>query len=411
MLEHGSCRVFTISQNRNEYKRMRRTLADTKNSFEASLVNDTLIADAIGQLKDSKELYLIHDPSDIRKPHSEKIENLGKVRDLNGNIINGYSTYNIVGVEHKHHKVHLLSHGLYSNNDPKFLKAKEVKFIKDGKGFDGDAEKKVLYESDDWFNKNTITKDNIESISKGLKESLPDLKLVHILDREFDSEDNFSQISNVDDEYVIRGKVSRKCSDTDKKLADKKFVNRQVFQIEKYTCRRKVYQNASLLVEWEDFKGNTVVRITAMNRGGEAIFKAPMLLFTNRKVSSGDLALLVYKIYMKRSRIETVFKFLKEGMGWETAQIRDFEAIKNVLSLSFFLAAYLYDIGAKKTHDDFIILLADLADCKGKITRHFIFKGMQALLSKFRMDAVFEKHEISYETQQKLENIRELVVG
>ena len=145
MLEHGSCKIFTISQNRNEYKRMRRTLADTKNSFETSLVNDTLIADAIDQLKDSKELYLIHDPSDIRKPHSEKIETLGKVRDLNGNIINGYSTYNIVGVEHKHHKVHLLSHGLYSNNDPKFLKAKEVKSIKDGKDFDGDAEKKVLY--------------------------------------------------------------------------------------------------------------------------------------------------------------------------------------------------------------------------------------------------------------------------
>ena len=60
MLEHGSCKIFTISQNRNEYKRMRRTLADTKNSFETSLVNDTLIADAIDQLKDSKELYLIH---------------------------------------------------------------------------------------------------------------------------------------------------------------------------------------------------------------------------------------------------------------------------------------------------------------------------------------------------------------
>ena len=90
-----------------------------------------------------------------------------------------------------------------------------------------------------------------------------------------------------------------------------------------------------------------------MKREGEAIFKAPMLLFTNRKVSSGDLALLVYKIYMKRSRIETVFKFLKEGMGWETAQIRDFEAIKNILSLSFFLAAYLYDIPIVNQRVDF----------------------------------------------------------
>ena len=43
--------------------------------FEASMINDTLLSDSAQQLKDSKELYLIHDPSDIRKPYSEKLEN------------------------------------------------------------------------------------------------------------------------------------------------------------------------------------------------------------------------------------------------------------------------------------------------------------------------------------------------
>ena len=46
-----------------------------------AMVNDTLMENVIETLSDSTETYLIHDPSDIRKPHSKKSENLGKVLD------------------------------------------------------------------------------------------------------------------------------------------------------------------------------------------------------------------------------------------------------------------------------------------------------------------------------------------
>jgi hypothetical protein len=78
-------------------------------------INESLAERFIENNADMSEAYLIHDPSDIRKPYSKKIENLGKVRDLSGNIINGYSSHNIVGIAGDNKSVHLLSHVSYSN--------------------------------------------------------------------------------------------------------------------------------------------------------------------------------------------------------------------------------------------------------------------------------------------------------
>ncbi len=57
-----------------------------------------------------------------------------------------------------------------------------------------------------------------------------------------------------------------------------------------------------------------------------------MLLLTNRDIESDEDAYNIYKIYLKRSKIEYVFKFLKDGLGWEDMQLQDFKAIENIIS-------------------------------------------------------------------------------
>ena len=83
MLEHGTCKLYTLSANQNEYKKLYRTISgDNKmTELDEELVNDSLTAEAIQSLSNEASIYLIHDPSDIRKPYSTKAENLGKVRD------------------------------------------------------------------------------------------------------------------------------------------------------------------------------------------------------------------------------------------------------------------------------------------------------------------------------------------
>lgn len=117
--------------------------------LEEELINDALTADAIKAMSNESEVYMIHDPSDIRKPYSKQAEKLGKVRDLKNNIINGYSTHNIIALTPKSKTVHLVSHESYSNKDPKFLKAELVHQV-EGKSLKEDQlYVKDIYDSDD----------------------------------------------------------------------------------------------------------------------------------------------------------------------------------------------------------------------------------------------------------------------
>ena len=149
------------------------------------------------------------------------------------------------------------------------------------------------------------------------------------------------------------------------RLIDSNFSNQCIHKLQKVRFKKTCYQDATLLIEWQEYLDYTAVKITAKNRDGQEIFTNPMLLITNKSVTTSEQALSIYQIYLKRSRIETVFKFLKEGLGWEEIQVRNFLGIQRLLSFCFFIAAYLYKIGDQEVHDDYVILLARLGGGKG----------------------------------------------
>ena len=215
ILAHGSCKLFKIAENKNEYKRLRNTLAkkDKFGMLDEELVNDTLMGDALIKLAGQNDVYLLHDPSPIRKPHSTKTEHLGKVTDLDGKVINGYSSHNIIAIIPNQKKVHLLYHESYSNKEPNFLKAEYVKKIEENKAFEEKESALSLYESSDWFNKKTVTKKALSKAGKEIKKANADIKITHVLDREFDDNDYFSFITEQEDSFVIRAKKSRSLSD------------------------------------------------------------------------------------------------------------------------------------------------------------------------------------------------------
>ena len=410
MLAHGTCKLYTLSSDRNQYKKIYRTLSgDNKmTELDDELVNDALTAEAIRSLSNETNIYLIHDPSDIRKPYSIKAENLGKVRDLKNNIINGYSTYNIIAITPNSKSVHLISHESYSNKDPKFLKAELVRKVESNNLKEDQAHLKEVHDSGDWHNKKTLTKDRVQTVSANLKKTNKLQNITHIMDREFDDDEYFSTISLQGDDFVIRAKKSRSVDDTmDSKakktrLIDSSFPNQYIHKLQKVRFKKTCYQDANLLVEWQECLNYTAVKITAKTRDGKEIFANPMLLITNKSVATAERALLIYQIYLKRSRIETVFKFLKEGLGWEDMQLRNFLGIQRLLSFCFFIAAYLYKIGDQEVHDDYVILLARLGGGKGVVSKHYILQGIKALLLKYRVDRFFEEYKPSEDTIENM---------
>ena len=414
MLEAGTCRVYQMSRDSNEYKRVMRTLSgeNKESNLTPELINDELTTRAIEALSEEKEVILIHDPSDLRKPHAEKMDNLGKVRTLEGDIINGYSTHNIVAITPNGKQIHLLSHKMYSNKDEHFLKAKDVKQIEAGKEI-ADNTRLPLYQSDDWFNKKTLSKEAITDTNKAFKASCPDIRVTHIFDREFDDDEYFDDINDAGDQFIIRAKKSRSRAENNEspqrnkkeKLIESNFQSSGEKLLQQVRFKKQFYQDAKLQIDWTADGQYTAVRVTALDREGKAIFKQPMLLITNKTVESLEEALLIYCLYLKRSKIETVFKFLKDGLGWDSMQIQDFQAIKTLLACCFFLAAYLYEIGKEKAYDDYAILLAELGGGNGKVTRHYILNGIQALLSKYRIDHILKKRNPSPEMIEGMLNM------
>lgn len=135
----------------------------------------------------------------------------------------------------------------------------------------------------------------------------------------------------LNDEFVIRLKLSRnsneiyiddKAKERYTKLKEVKIANkkRKRFPIQKVQIKGKTYQQASCLIEYDEitFEEQTynVVRVTLKDKKGQKIFKEPSRMLTNRKIKTNELAHGVYFTYLKRSKIEGVFKFLKDVQGF-----------------------------------------------------------------------------------------------
>ena len=58
--------------------------------------------------------------------YSKKLENLGKVRDLNGNIINGYTTLGSVVLDENKRDLTLSNISVQSNKEPNFITKQEL---------------------------------------------------------------------------------------------------------------------------------------------------------------------------------------------------------------------------------------------------------------------------------------------
>ena len=133
---------------------------------------------------------------------------------------------------------------------------------------------------------------------------------------------------------------------------------------------------------------------------------APMLLITNKKIHNPYDAYQIYDRYLKRSRIEGVFKFMKEAMGWEEFRLKDFNGIKALVAVGFFVASYLYEITKKEVYDDFVVLVAEAGGAEnGKVTRHYILEGIKAILTKYRVDQVFNRNKPDEETMNSIHDM------
>ena len=422
VIEHKSIRVWTISKDKAEYDRSKRLLdGSLKSVLDEEKTSGAIRERSVAALGDEARLIVLHDPCDIRKEYAEEMENLGKVRDLDGNLINGYSTFNTVAVDVEGKNLYPVDTSVYSNGDEHYVTVAEMKKFEKGKLQESEDKEErerserieQFVEEESYINLPKLTQKQLKDVSQAFKEKNPEISLCHVLDRQFDGKGYFEFIDReLKDEFVIRCKVSRNSNDVEVnpqtrknvavKLKDVKFEQSQCDVIKKLKVKKKVYQDAKCLLEWGvltlDKVDYSVVRVTLQDSQGKTIYKQPMLLITNIKVKKAEQARGIYGIYLMRAKIEAVFKFLKDVLGWEEFQVRDYESIKNIIALAFFVGGYFYEIGSDLTENPTIVLIAQLGGGKGKVTRHYFLEGLKKLLTHKSVEHFIEKQGIGEKT-------------
>lgn len=369
----------------------------------------------LSQLGDNAELrYVLHDGCDIRKPNSKEMEHVGKVLSLSKTVINGYKTMNSVVVDADNQGVRLLCHELYSTNMPNYIGKTTVDNPTAVSAL-SDEQRQMISENT-YVNTYVLFRKNLKQSSELLKSTNPDVVVAHVFDREFDDETNFEYITDtLKDTFIARLKTNRLSHQTYQtntpkgkvskrrahyKLVDKIFENHSFYGIDKILIKGRKYQDVQAKIEWETLKINeksyTVVRVTLL-KNGKSLFVQPMLLLTNKQIDCAEQAKSVYMAYLLRAKIEVVFKFLKQNLGWENFQIRDFNSIKNLLALAFFLVGFFPELEDELKEHPMSIHLCQLAKSKGKVSLHFLLKGLEILINFQQVSLWMKQNDISQE--------------
>ena len=418
MVSSQTTQLWTLAEDANEYERMHNLFSGRLKS----VLNDEKISSALREKTatsfSSEEFVLaLHDPCDIRKPYAKKLENIGRVRDLEGNMINGYSTFGTVCLSSGTQELHFSDISVFSNGDKEHyvlqteLDALHKKQANAKKMREVAAltkrEKEIvaLLENEEYVNLRRVVQTQLQRVSEELKNENENLRICHVIDRQMDGDPYFSFIDKeLGDFFVIRAKISRNSNETTVneagkevavKLKDASLPYKHIEVIEKIRLNKKVYQDVTRIIEWgkQNFEGKdySVVRITLLNRKGKEIFLKPMLLITNLPVDKAKEAVEIYLIYLKRAKIEGVFKFVKNALGWEEFQVQDWESIKNIIALAFFIGGYFYEIEPELANNPVILWLCQLGGGKGKITRHYFLEGLKNLLIHQQVERFREK--------------------
>ncbi|MEA1893205.1 MAG: hypothetical protein U9N33_10925 [Campylobacterota bacterium] len=391
-----------------------------KSVLDNKKISKALIDNSVEKLNSNKRLYIFSDHCDSRKPYSNKLENLGKVRDLNSNIINGFTTLGSVILDENKKNLTLSNISVQSNREPTFLTKQELKSYNDGKIKNIQRVKEIdqLIEQDNYHTMSSLLYKHLKQQSEALKKENPELSICHVHDRGCDSVEYLEFIKEIlKDDAVVRAKKSRNSEQTKinqktnrkvkVKLIESEFAHKKVYLIDKLTLKGRHYQQVKCHIEWDTIilnkKEYSVVRVTLVKRDAKPIYKEPMLLISTLKITSYLDAKEIYHIYLHRAKIEGVFKFLKDVLGWEEYQVRDWESIKNIISICYFIGGYFYEIQSTLIEDETVQMICNLAKNKGVISRHFFLEGLKVLLTAWHLENFKIQHSISDEMFKQMQ--------
>lgn len=374
ILEYKSPEIYANSKTEGDGRKMRRLLEH--NDFSVDLINSELLHKERIKLCSGAN-YIPIDGSEMRKSNSKKMENLMKVRELGGKLVNGYRTVNAILIQKN--KIQLLCTIPYSSS------------------------------ADDFKSENTITFNLMDNISKSIDKG--NNHITYLLDSKYDDQKYFERIAKEEDFFIVRVKhLKRRVLDNRGKsraLVDLKYRKIGTIEYETIFVVGKKYKNVRAHFSYASISYKeqklTVINVKLQNGKGNDLFEKPFYIITNITYSrfSKDRIVRIYNAYLKRWKIELVFKFLKNNLGWEKFGLKSYKANKNLIAMTFMVAAYLYEIEEVDVDEQILSYLAYIGRGKGKISKKYILQGIEKIIT---VNSTIESLRENY-TEEQIDEI------
>jgi hypothetical protein len=364
-----------------------------RSAMDAEHLVEALGKRGVEQLSESEteEVWLIADPSDLRKPYANEMPDLMQVKDLNGKWVPGYRTLNILGVTPGRRGI--LYHRLFSSVEEEFI-------------------------SEPWE-----VQQGLKQVSQAVRPLKEEGKTVSwIVDRGFDDVAVWRTIWGQKEHLVCRifhterlvayQTVNGKWRDGDVTAARKHLrpMARAQTRMVVRRGRQKKEKRQKVMVEIRScplrLSYNTHVR---QEGAGEQVQKAiwlvevevlrstlkPWLLITDWPVEDAESAVRILRMYRQRWTVEDSFKFTKDVLGWEEVQLLDLQGIRTLLALAWVAAGFLYELGVTLEWEE-VRLLARLGgwaeredNPPGKIV---LTRGLRRLMDMLSTQAFLDRY-------------------
>lgn len=351
---------------------------------------------AVEQLEQAPEdeVWLIADSSDLRKPYAQEMPYLMQVPDLQGELVPGYRTINVLGVTPG--KRGLLYHHLFSSQAPDFVSEpaevqealqtvsqvlsslkehKTITWLLDS-GFDDVAVWRTIWEAQEHL-----------------------VCRVYHLERRVSFQDQHGRWHEGNLEQArgqMRG-LARVQTSLVVKRGQQPHAKKQPIEVEVAACPVRLTYATNVRRQGRGQQVTRAVWLVEVQILG--VKQEPWLLLTDWPVTDEQSATRIFSMYRQRWGVEDTFKFLKTCLGWEEVQLLDWQALRTLVALGWVAAGFLYGLGVSWEWAE-VQLLAKLGGWElhkdrhpGKIT---LQRGLSRLLDMLVTQAVLSQYETTH---------------
>jgi hypothetical protein len=313
-----------------------------RSAIDAEHLVDALCQRGVEQLAGSEtdELWLIADPSDLRKPYASEMPDLMQVQDLDGKLVSGYRTLNVLGMTPGRRGI--LYHRLFSSVEEDFVSepsevqrglmsvSQAVRPLKErmavswilDRGFDDVAVWRTIWEQEEHLVCRIFHAERLvayQTLAGTWRQGDVAAAQKHL-----------RPMASAQTEMVVRrGRQTRE--------------KRQRVTAEIRTCPLRLTYDTHVRREGEGenvHKDVWLVEVKILRSTWK-----PWLLITDWPVENAEGAVRIFRMYRQRWAVEDSFKFTKEVLGWEEVQLLDMEGIRTLLALAWVAAGFLYELG------------------------------------------------------------------